>query len=89
MLDEIARRRAESGAAAVDATHDAAEALAIADTVAVLDRGRLVQSGAPIEVYQHPVSLSVARLAGPACVLAAISINMRVLKYSRPGIAIA
>jgi ABC-type sugar transport system ATPase subunit len=71
VLDEIARHRTESGAAAVYATHDAAEALAIADTVAVLDHGRLVQSGPPIEVYQHPISLSVARLAGPACVLTA------------------
>ena len=71
VLDEVARRRAESGAAAVLATHDAAEALAVADSVAVLDRGRLVQTGSPLEIYQYPVDLAVARLTGPACVLTA------------------
>jgi ABC-type Fe3+/spermidine/putrescine transport system ATPase subunit len=69
VLDEVARRRAESGAAAVYATHDAAEALAIADTVAVLDGGGLAQSGTAREVYERPADLSVARLTGPACVL--------------------
>jgi len=71
VLDEVARRRAESGAAAVLATHDAAEALAVADTVAVVDRGRLIQTGSPQEVYQCPADLAVARLTGPACVLTA------------------
>jgi ABC-type Fe3+/spermidine/putrescine transport system ATPase subunit len=69
VLDEVARHRAESGAAALYATHDASEALAIADAVAVLDQGRLVQSGPPLEVYQGPADLSVARLTGPARVL--------------------
>lgn len=71
VLDEVARRRAESGAAAVLATHDAAEALALADTVAVVDRGRLIQAGSPQEVYECPADLAVARLTGTACVLAA------------------
>ena len=71
VLDEVARHRAESGAAALYATHDAAEALAIADTVAVVDDGRPAQVGPPADVYQQPVSLSVARLTGPACVLRA------------------
>ena len=69
VLDEVARHRAESGAAAVYATHDAAEALAIADLVAVVDRGRVVQIGSPLAVYQCPVDLSAALLIGPACVL--------------------
>ncbi|HEV3168716.1 MAG TPA: ABC transporter ATP-binding protein [Actinocrinis sp.] len=69
VLDEVARHRAESGAAAVYATHDAAEALAIADLVAVVDRGRLVQVGPPLAVYQCPADLPTALLTGPACVL--------------------
>ena len=39
ILDEVARRRAADGAAAIYATHDATEALAIADRVAVLHSG--------------------------------------------------
>ena len=71
VLEEIARRRHALGAAAVYATHDATEALAVADLVAVLRAGRVVQVGTPGEVYERPVDLDVARLTGPVSVLEA------------------
>jgi ABC-type Fe3+/spermidine/putrescine transport system ATPase subunit len=71
VLDEFARQRAISGAAAVYATHDASEALAIADWVAVLDGGRLAQIAAPTDVYTQPANLAVARLTGVAELLTA------------------
>ncbi len=70
ILEEVARRRAADGAAAIYATHDAAEALAIAGRVAVLHSGRLAQAR-PADVYAEPVDLTVARLAGPVSVLSA------------------
>ncbi len=69
ILDEVARRRAADGAAAIYATHDATEALAIADRVAVLHSGRMAQVGPPAEVYSAPDDLTVARLTGPVSVL--------------------
>lgn len=66
--DEIARRRRETGAAAVYSTHDSAEALAIADRVAILRDGAVVQVGEPLAVYERPVDLWAARLTGPATV---------------------
>lgn len=69
VLEEIAQRRAALGAAAVYATHDAGEALAVADVVAVLRDGRVVQAGPPREVYERPVDLDVARLTGPVSLL--------------------
>jgi iron(III) transport system ATP-binding protein len=71
ILEEVARRRATDGAAAIYATHDAAEALAIADRVAVLHSGRLAQAGPPADVYAEPDDLAVARLTGPVSVLQA------------------
>ena len=71
ILDEVARRRAADGAAAVYATHDATEALAIADRVAVLHSGRLAQLAPPADVYAAPADLTVARLTGPVSVLSA------------------
>jgi iron(III) transport system permease protein len=71
ILDEVARRRAADGAAAIYATHDATEALAIAGQVAVLHSGRLAQLAPPAEVYAEPADLTVARLTGPVSVLAA------------------
>ena len=51
-------------------THDQAEAFALADRVGVLERGRLVQIGAPEEVYSRPASPFVARFTGLAAELA-------------------
>ena len=41
-------------------THDQEEALSMASCVAVMDRGRLVQTGAPAEIYERPASRFVA-----------------------------
>jgi multiple sugar transport system ATP-binding protein len=46
-------------------THDQAEALAIGDRIAVLDRGRLVQVGTPSEIYERPRTRFVAEFFGP------------------------
>jgi ABC-type Fe3+/spermidine/putrescine transport system ATPase subunit len=54
----------------VYATHDAEEALGIADRVALLNDGRLVQVGSAEEVYHRPCDWWAARLTGPASVLA-------------------
>ena len=45
-------------------THDHAEADALADTVAVLDEGRLLQEGTMRSLYARPASLAVSRLLG-------------------------
>ncbi len=66
---ELSDQRRRSGAAAVYATHDVIEALAIADRLALLRDGRVVQQGTPREIYDRPVDLWAARLSGPASVL--------------------
>ncbi|WP_052442393.1 ABC transporter ATP-binding protein [Streptacidiphilus neutrinimicus] len=63
---EIAALTRESGATVVYITHDQAEAFALADTVGVLEQGRLVQLAGPEEVYQRPASPFVARFTGLA-----------------------
>ena len=68
-LDELGVRQRDSGAAAVYATHDAEEALGLADRVALLAEGRLLQVGTPQQVYAEPVDLFAARLTGPASVI--------------------
>jgi ABC-type sulfate/molybdate transport systems ATPase subunit len=68
-LQELAARRRESGAAAVYATHDAQEALGLADRVGLLHQGRLVQVGTPQQVYAEPLDLFAARLTGPASLI--------------------
>ena len=47
-------------------THDQAEALAIADRIAVMNAGRLEQVGTPQQIYGHPASEFVAQFVGHA-----------------------
>jgi iron(III) transport system ATP-binding protein len=51
----------ESRVTAVVVTHDPEEALRMGDRIVLMDRGRLVQSGTPAEIYSHPKDLFVAR----------------------------
>jgi putative spermidine/putrescine transport system ATP-binding protein len=45
-------------------THDQGEALSMGDRVAVFNRGRVEQVGAPAEIYEHPASEFVANFVG-------------------------
>ncbi|GGM26137.1 ABC transporter ATP-binding protein [Dactylosporangium sucinum] len=50
-------------------THDPAEALALADQVAVMHRGAFAQAGPARDVYARPADLDTARLLGPGSIL--------------------
>jgi iron(III) transport system ATP-binding protein len=64
MRDEIRRVVKNFGLTAVYVTHDQKEALAIADRIAVMQKGRILQVGAPSDVYQRPASRTVAAFIG-------------------------
>jgi iron(III) transport system ATP-binding protein len=52
------------GIPAVLVTHDAEEAMVMADRIAVMQGGRLVQVGPPADLYQRPANAFVARFLG-------------------------
>ncbi|MGP3974535.1 ABC transporter ATP-binding protein [Streptomyces sp. 8N114] len=54
----------ELGVTTVFVTHDQAEALAMADRLAVMEGGELRQVGTPTEVFRHPASTFVASFIG-------------------------
>jgi ABC-type Fe3+/spermidine/putrescine transport system ATPase subunit len=60
------------GVPALFVTHDQEDAFAIADRIALLKRGRLLQSGTPEELYQAPVSREVAAFIGRGSIVPAI-----------------
>lgn len=67
---EIADLHRQTGATMILVTHDQAEALALADRIAVVDAGRVVQVGRPLDVYNVPRNQTVARFVGqPAMAL--------------------
>jgi ABC-type Fe3+/spermidine/putrescine transport system ATPase subunit len=67
--DEIRRVYTETGLTTLVLTADPREALALADRLAVIDLGRVVQVGPPSEVYNRPADAFVARFLGPANLL--------------------
>ena len=64
MRTEIRRICKEAGLTAIYVTHDQEEALSIADRLAILDQGRLLQVGTPQEVYTRPISRFIAQFIG-------------------------
>ena len=67
---EVAGILRTAGATVVLVTHDQEEALSLADRVAVMDAGRVVQAGPPAEVYSRPANAFVARFVGDAALVA-------------------
>lgn len=68
LVDDLDRAVRSIGQTVVHVTHDHAEALAHADRLAVLARGRILQVGAPEEVWRRPASAEVATVLGQAVV---------------------
>lgn len=61
---ELVVLRRELKAAMIFVTHDQLEAMSMGDRIAVLNEGRILQIGAPEEIYRNPVSPVVARQLG-------------------------
>lgn len=59
----------EFGVAAIVVTHDQEEALSLAQRVAVMRAGRIVQVGTPDEVYHRPATAEIAAFVGHAVLL--------------------
>ena len=95
-LREILRSTATT---AVFVTHDQSEAFTIADRVAIMHDGELVQTGAPVEVWGSPVDERTARFLGFTSVLDAsearvlglegpVALRPAALVMSREGVPI-
>jgi iron(III) transport system ATP-binding protein len=64
MVDELRRLHRETGTTIVHVTHDQAEAMALADRIAVMDGGRLLQVAPPRQLWREPACEGVARFVG-------------------------
>ena len=67
---ELKRIQTEVGITFVHVTHDQEEAMTMADTVAVMNHGRIEQLGSPVELYESPATTFVANFLGQSNLLA-------------------
>ena len=66
---ELKRIQTEVGITFVHVTHDQEEAMTMADTIAVMNHGRIEQMGAPADLYEHPSTTFVANFLGQSNLL--------------------
>lgn len=66
LREDTRRALREAGSIAVVVTHDPEEALELADSIAMMVAGKIVQVGSPAEIWQRPVGSVVAALFGNA-----------------------
>ena len=87
MREEIRRIQRAVGITTIFVTHDQLEALALADRMAVMDRGRIVQLGTPVEVYERPAHAFVASFIGQANLLRgrAVELSGRTVRIETAG----
>jgi iron(III) transport system ATP-binding protein len=69
LRDDVAQILRDAGTSALLVTHDQAEALSLADRIAVMRGGRIEQTGTPEEIYERPRSRWVAEFLGDADLL--------------------
>ncbi len=66
MQEELRRIRHEVGGTFVFVTHDQGEALGLANRIAVMESGRVIQEGSPKEIYAQPKTRFVSTFIGEA-----------------------
>jgi multiple sugar transport system ATP-binding protein len=64
MRSHIKRLHIDLGYSMLYVTHDQEEAMALADRIAIMDVGKIVQIGSPQDVFHHPFSMYVAGFVG-------------------------
>src|SRR5207253_1117619 len=62
--NELIKQQAELGTTTIYVTHDQIEAMTMGHRICIMEKGEVVQVGAPLEVYRRPVNTFVARFLG-------------------------
>jgi spermidine/putrescine transport system ATP-binding protein len=67
---ELKRIQTDVGITFIHVTHDQEEAMTMADTIAVMNKGKVEQLGAPVDLYENPQSAFVAGFLGQSNLMA-------------------
>ena len=78
LREEVVSLLRQTETTAIIVTHDQEEALSVCDVVSVLEKGSVIQSATPQEIYLNPVSQTVANSVGDPNILKGFSVDGRV-----------
>ncbi len=85
---ELKQLQEQVGITFIYVTHDQEEALTMSDRIAVMDRGRVLQAGTPLEIYEQPNSRFVADFIGETNFVSGqvLAINGRQAEFEADGL---
>lgn len=87
MREEIREIQKKIGITTLFITHDQQEALAISDRIAIMEKGKVLQIGMPMEVYKSPLNDFVANFVGTSnCIEKEDYVNFSIEKETKPYI---
>jgi ABC-type Fe3+/spermidine/putrescine transport system ATPase subunit len=90
MQDEIVQLKTKLGMTIVHVTHDQEEACAMADRIAVLHAGVVLQVASPMELYRTPRTTFVADFIHAGTIIRGrVSADGPVMRLDRPGMSLA
>jgi osmoprotectant transport system ATP-binding protein len=87
LADELAHIHHRTGKTTIFVTHDLDMALRLADRIAIMDAGRLVQFAPPLEILESPANDFVRDLVGRSALGLKLLALRRVGERVRPGVA--
>ena len=85
--DALIHWHRETPGTTIHVTHDGQEAMRVADRIAVMDEGKIVQFAKPQEIYEQPATKTVAcAIDAPSMIFLTATIDENKLTFSYPGI---
>ena len=81
MQNELKRIQQAMGITFIYVTHDQEEALAMSDTIVVMDKGRIQQIGRPEDIYNEPKNAFVADFIGESNILDGVMLDDCLVKF--------
>ena len=81
MQYELRELQQRLGITFIFVTHDQEEALAMSDEIFVMNKGKIVQSGTPVDIYDEPISHFVADFVGESNIVNGVMIEDNLVEF--------
>ncbi|MBE9388251.1 ABC transporter ATP-binding protein [Vagococcus salmoninarum] len=81
MQYELRELQKRLGITFIFVTHDQEEALAMSDEIFVLNKGEIVQSGSPVDIYDEPINRFVADFIGESNIVDGVMVEDNVVQF--------